>query len=158
MNAEQRIKQIADEAIEKIKAIAAEAEAEKDEWPKFGDEYLYLTTLGEICRSTWKNDNYDTLRQACCRIAPNTDEDRAHLEKLAEWEVFFADFMTAGDAKPDEKAFFVECNFKSVALNLYTDCGGAVGQRGFTTEAKRDEWLNKWGRDYVEKMLKGGMP
>lgn len=154
MNAEQRIKQIADEAIEKIRAIAAE----KDEWPKNGDYYLGLTNGGSIFGYKWCTDEDDKARQARRRIAPNTDEGRARLERLAEWEVFFADFMTAGDAKPAEKAFFVECNFKSVALNLYTDYGGAVGQRGFTTEAKRDEWINKWGRDYVEKMLKGGMP
>lgn len=154
MNTEQRIKQIADEAIEKIRAIAAE----KDEWPKYNDGYLNLTSDGSILLCEWGGTAQDKSRQARRRIAPNTDEGRARLEKLAEWEVFFADFMTAGDAKPGERAFFVECNFKSVALNLYTDCGGAVGQRGFTTEAKRNEWLSKWGRGYVEKMLKGGMP
>lgn len=154
MNAEQRIKQIADEAIEKIRAIRAE----KDEWPKVGDEYWYLTTLGEICRSTWQNNNYDTPRQARRRIAPNTDEGRARLERLSEWEVFFADFMTAGDAEPGVDAYFVEIGCVTGCLNGYCDRFGAVGQRGFTTETKRDEWLNKWGRDYVEKMLKGGMP
>lgn len=158
MDAEQRIKQIADEAIEKIKAIAAEAEAEKDEWPKFGDEYLYLTTLGEICRSTWQNDNYDTPRQARRRIAPNTEEGRARIERLAEWEVFFADFMTAGDAEPGVSAYYVETGITTGGLHFDRYQFGTLGQRGFTTEAKRDEWLNKWGRDYVEKMLKGGMP
>ena len=153
MNAEQRIKQIADEAIEKIKAIRAE----KDEWPKVGDDYLNLAGNGDILLCEWDGTAQDKARQARRRIAPNTEEGRARLERLAEWEVFFADFMTAGDAEINEEAYHVELNYE---LNgLYVHCAkSSIGQRGFTTEAKRGEWLNKWGRDYVEKMLKGGMP
>lgn len=154
MNAEQRIKQIADEAIEKIRAIAAE----KDEWPKRGDSFIYLDSLGLIYSGTSTGGDSVKEWKARRRIAPNTPEGRARLERLAEWEVFFADFMTAGDAEPGETAFFVESGCFSGHINLNRGIFGAVGQRGFTTEAKSDEWLNKWGRDYVEKMLKGGMP
>lgn len=154
MNTEQRIKQIADEAIEKIRAIAAE----KDEWPKLNNVYAVLNVAGKVCTGKWRNDEADKAIQARRRIAPNTDEGSARLERLAEWEVFFADFMTAGDAEPGALAWFVEPGCFSGCINLNRAIFGAVGQRGFTTEAKRDEWINKWGRDYVEKMLKGGMP
>ena len=154
MNTEQRIKQIADEAIEKIRAIAAE----KDEWPKKGDYYSFLDGTGRCDISEFDDQPRHKARKARRRIAPNTPEGRARLERLAEWEVFFADFMTAGDAEPGETAFFVESGCFSGCINLTRAIFGAVGQRGFTTVAKRDEWINKWGRDYVEKMLKGGMP
>lgn len=152
MDAEQQVKQIADEAIKKIRAIAAE----KDEWPGHGDEFLYVNVVGDILGRTWDDDAYYKKLKARRRIAPNTPEGRARLERLAEWDVFFADFMTAGDAEPGVDAYYIDGDFGS--LTLYTSTNGSVGQRGFTTEAKRKEWLSKWGRDYVEKMLKVGMP
>lgn len=154
MNAEQKIKQIADEAIEKIKAIRAE----KDEWPENGDLYLWMNGKGVYQSSRWCTDEDDKALKARRRIAPNTPEGRARLERLAEWEVFFADFMTAGDAELGNHAHFVECSYLTSHIYFIDAKYGCVGQRGFTTWEKRDEWLNKWGRDYVEKMLKGGMP
>lgn len=154
MDAEQQIKQIADEAIKKIRAIAAE----KDEWPGHGDEFLYVNVVGDILGRTWDDDAYYKKLKARRRIAPNTPEGRARLERLAEWEVFFADFMTAGDAEPGVKAHYVENSCRTGGLHFDIYNFGTLGQRGFTTESKLNEWLNKWGCDYVEKMLKGGMP
>lgn len=155
MTTEERIQKIADEAIEKIKAIRAEAGS--DEWPKVGDNYLFLNGCGIIEVDEFEDDIWYKGRQARCRIAPHTEEGRARLERLSEWEVFFADYMTAGDAEINKEAYHLELNYDLDGIYGFRG-KSSLGQRGFTTEAKRDEWLNKWGRDYVEKMLKGGMP
>ena len=44
---------------EMMQKFEAEQEKQEEEFPKVGDGYYYITSDGDICYCTWKNDEFD---------------------------------------------------------------------------------------------------
>lgn len=163
---EQKIKEIINEAVEKIKDLEKETEIGWTWAPKANEPCLFLSGHGIIVTTCYNNDIDKELVASLAErglIAPNTKEGRKTLEQRDEWFRFMFKFMTAGDANADGFGWSVE--LYSYGLDTYSDYRPTrLRQKKFTTSEKLVEFIESFGSGdyqkglgYIDKMLKGGL-
>lgn len=81
MNIQERIEALETEFADKIKALKAEAQQE-NEFPRDGDDYLYICDEGDILTESWDGLDFEEYRLAIGNVFKTKEQAEFAVEKL----------------------------------------------------------------------------
>lgn len=152
MNIQERIEALETEFAEKIKALKAEAQQEK-EFPQFGDDYWFVDSDTEVMDIAWYGGEYDQGRLSIGNVFKTKEEAEFAVEKLkveAELRKFSSPF------EEDENNYFIQIDsfYKSITIEV-DDYYPTQGTIYFESEDKAQQAIESIGADRIKKYLFG---
>lgn len=151
MNIQERIEALETEFAEKIKALKAEAQQEK-EFPKDGDKYWYIGKIGTGCWGVWEDSSVDKHLKSIGNVFETEVEAEFAVEKLkveAELRKYSRPFKYG---QPN-------CNIiLSDNENVGTDYWNGIKTQGviyFESEEKAQQAISTVGDDRIKKYIFG---
>lgn len=152
MNIQERIETLETEFNEKIKALKAEVQQEK-EFPQFGDDYWYINPLGIVLRDEWLDFVTERYMIEIGNVFKTEQDAHFAVEKLkveAELRKFSRPFK---NGKFNYYLFFdIDGNSFRTDFTSYCPPQGTIY---FESEEKAQEAVSAVGKERIKKYIFG---